>query len=112
MTDQIVVLPLYEPMYINGQLSPTWAMFFDRLIETINAIGANNGGGIDDLQAMMSVLPNSAISGQQSLIKAITPLVQAKAVEQQEMVQIASPYNQIQQAVDAVELPTSQVITP
>lgn len=85
MTDQIVALPLYEPMYINGQLSPTWAMFFDRLIETINALGANNGGGISDLQALMHALPNSSVSGQQSLI---------------------------QQAVDAVELPTSQVITP
>lgn len=112
MTDQIVALPLYEPMYINGQLSPTWAMFFDRLIETINALGANNGGGINDLQAIMSVLPNSAVSGQQSLIKAIMPLVQTKAVEHQEMVHLTTLHNHIQQAVDAVELPTSQVIMP
>lgn len=112
MTDQIVALPLYEPMYINGQLSPTWAMFFNQLIGLLDSIGGNNGVDLDGLQALIHSLPNSSISGQQSLIKVIAPLVQAKAVEQQEMVQIASPYNQIQQAVDAVELPTSQVITP
>ena len=112
MTDQIIALPLYEPMYINGQLSSTWAMFFDRLIGLLDSIGGNNGADLDGLQALMHALPNSSISGQQSLIKAIMPLVQARAVEQQEMVQLASPYNQIQQVVDAVELPTSQVIMP
>ena len=101
MTDQIVALPLYEPMYINGQLSSTWAMFFNQLIGLLDSIGGNNGADLDGLQALMHALPNSSISGQQSLIKAITPLVQTTTL-----------HNQIQQAVDAVELPTSQVITP
>lgn len=112
MTDQIVALPLYEPMYINGQLSSTWAMFFNQLIDLLDSIGGNNGVDLDGLQALMHALPNSSISGQQSLIKAITPLVQARASEHQEMVHLTTLHNHIQQAVDAVELPTSQVITP
>lgn len=98
MTDQIIALPLYEPMYINGQLSPTWAMFFDQLISLLDSIGGNNGVDLDGLQALMHALPNSSISGQQSLIKTIMPLT--------------TLHNHIQQAVDAVELPTSQVIMP
>lgn len=112
MTDQIIALPLYEPMYVNGQLSPTWAMFFDQLISLLDSIGGNNGVDLDGLQASMHALPNSSISGQQSLIKAIMPLVQARAAENQEMVHLTTLHNQIQQAVDAVELPTSQVIMP
>lgn len=112
MTDQIIALPLYEPMYINGQLSSTWAMFFNQLIGLLDSIGGNNGADLDGLQALMHALPNSSISGQQSLIKAIMPLVQAKAVEHQEMVHLTTLHNHIQQAVDAVELPTSQVIMP
>lgn len=37
MTDQIVALPLYEPMYFNGVMHQTWVNFFDRLATLSNS---------------------------------------------------------------------------
>lgn len=59
-----VQLPLYEPMYVNGQLSQVWAMFFESLV------GLLNNETIADLIEVLqlsSQLPSQASIGQNSI---------------------------------------------
>lgn len=59
-----VQLPLYEPMYVNGQLSQTWAMFFDSLVGLLNN---ETIADLIELLQLSSQLQNQAGTGQTSI---------------------------------------------
>lgn len=61
---QTVQLPLYEPIYVNNQISPVWAMFFDRIAKLLNQ------SQLSDLMTLMqlaSQLPDQSRQGQMSI---------------------------------------------
>lgn len=104
-----VQLPLYEPMYQNGQLTPTWVAFFDRIAKLV--IGQRENVDLSDLAALAATLPNSAILGQMSLEQVESSLVQT-TIEQQQAIQAVKAVLTAQCQVDAVDTPIMQVITP
>lgn len=60
----VMQLPLYEPIYINGQMTQTWAMFFQNLVNISNQIKNQN---LADLIKLANQLPDQSKQGQSAL---------------------------------------------
>lgn len=128
MTDQIIALPLYEPMYINGQLSPTWVNFFESLVTLSNS--ADMIKLVELAQNVGEQVSNQAVQAQQgfeiSTIQNTFDLVQYSSMQHtekfetipilpnqtQELPPLQAVFLCHEQPFSMVGLPPSGVISP
>lgn len=121
-----VQLPLYEPMYVNGQLSQVWAMFFESLVGLLNN---ETIADLIELLQLSSQLQNQAITGQasidtaamQSIVSLIAasisldppiPLITQHSIETLEAPALQQVFLCQQFSVDPVQINNIGVITP
>lgn len=125
-TPQTIQLPLYEPMYINGHLSPVWASFFDSIIALLNA---SQLADLITLMQLASQLPDQSKQGQTALDMAhladqfssvianqsdqaqlgVIPITQQQNIELQPLQAVFLCANE---SLTQVSVPQFEVITP
>ena len=77
-------VPIQEPMYINGQLSQVWYMFFLRLSQVA---AVDDQADLTEITQLAHQLPPQAIQGQMLVdmgtLKTSPPLVQQQAYQKE-----------------------------
>ena len=75
-------VPIQEPMYINGQLSQVWLMFFLRLSQVASV---DDQVDLTEITQMVHQLPAQATQGQilmdVSALKDMQPLIQQQTIQ-------------------------------
>lgn len=75
-------VPIQEPMYINGQLSQVWLMFFLRLSQVVSV---DDQVDLTEITQMVHQLPAQATQGQilmdVSALKDVQPLIQQQTIQ-------------------------------
>ena len=102
-------VPIIEPMYANGVLSPTWVRFFEKLASMLNV------GDLADLLTLLqlsSQLPTQSLTGQMLLNSNTQFDTVALPVMQAETMPMVAVSVNPSPTFDMVAMPTSEIIAP